>query len=274
MPHSYLGREDLKAILGDTRSVNDASYRRALEAVAEQIDQVTNRTFRTVQGARYFTPLGPLGVDVDDLLSVTAVRLDQSNDRTYGTTLSTRDYELEPFNAPADRRPYDQIVVAPNGGYRFSRSRRSVRVDGSWGYWSDAGQVGARLSSALDATSTAFTLASSTTVQAQQTVLIGSEQIYLNDLSSSGLASVDRAVNGTTGATHSTADTLSVYRYPAPIVEAARIQASRLYKRRDAPLGVQAAGLDVTEGVVQIMRLDPDVEKLLENYRRFSFLAV
>ena len=55
MRYSYLGRDDLKAILGDTRSQNDASYRRALEGVAEQIDRVVNRTFRTVQGTRYYS---------------------------------------------------------------------------------------------------------------------------------------------------------------------------------------------------------------------------
>jgi hypothetical protein len=274
MPHSYLGRDDLKRSLGSTMSAKDADLRRALEGVSEQIDQWLNRTFRTLRGTRYFTAMDAYSVDVDDLLSVEAVRLDQSRDRSYNTTLSTSDYELEPWNAPEERKPYRTIVTAPNGSYRFDSGRRGVQVVGTWGYWQDLVSVGARLSTALDATSTSLALASSTTLQPQQTVLIGSEQIYLGDLSTAGMASVERGVNGTVAAEHTTADAIQVYRYPPPVVEACRLQALRLHKRTDAPLGIMAGGLDVTEGVVQVMRLDPDVEKLLETYRRYEYLAV
>lgn len=272
--HSYLGRDDLKRSLGSTMSSKDADLRRALEGVSEQIDLWVNRTFRTVQGTRYYTAHDHNVLDVDDLIGVSAIRLDQSRDRSYGTTLSTSDYELEPFNAAERREPYRTIVTAPQGSYRFDAGRRGVQVVGTWGYWQELVNVGARLSSALDATSTSFALASSTTLQPQQTFLVGSEQVYIGDLSSGGVASVERGVNGTVAAAHTTADALSIYRYPAPVVEACRLQALRLHKRTDAPLGVVAGGLDVTEGVVQVLRLDPDVEKLLETYHRKTYLAV
>lgn len=274
MPHAYLGRDDLKRSLGSTASDKDAALRRALEGVSEQIDKWTNRTFRTVQGTRYFTALDPWSVDVDDLLSVSAVRLDQSRDRSYGTTLTTSDYELEPWNATEERKPFRTIVTAPNGSYRFDSGRRGIQVVGSWGYWQDLVGVGARLSTTLDATSTSFALASSTTLQPQQTILVGSEQIYIGDITTSSNALVERGVNGTSATSHTTAEAISVYRYPAPVIEACRLQALRLHKRTDAPLGVMAGGLDVTEGVVQVMRLDPDVEKLLETYHRKTYLGV
>lgn len=273
MPHSYLGRDDLKRSLGSTMAAKDADLRRALEGVSEQIDRWIDRTFRTVQGTRYYTALDPFSVDVDDLLSVSAVRLDQSRDRSYNTTLTTSDYELEPWNAPDLRRPYRTIVTAPNGSYRFDRARRGIQVVGTWGYWQDLVSVGARLSTTLDATSTSFALASSTTLQPQQTFLIGSEQIYIGDISGT-TASVERGVNGTSATSHTTAETIAVYRYPAPVMEACRLQALRLHKRTDAPLGIIAGGLDMREDVVEVMRLDPDVEKLLETYHRKTWLGV
>lgn len=274
MPHSYLGRDDLKRSLGSTMSANDGALRRALEAVSQQFDDWMGRTFQPYQAANVYTACDPWTLDTDDLVSVSGVKFDQDGDRVYELTLATSDWELGPVNAPRLRRPYTLIEMQPNGSYRLPGTRRGVQITGTFGYWQDLVAVGARLSSALDTTSTSFALASSTTVQPQQTVLIGSEQIYLGDLSTAGVASVERGVNGTTPAAHTTADAVSVYRYPAPVMEACRLQALRVHKRTDAPLGMMAGGLDVTEGVVQVMRLDPDVEKLLETYRRFSFLAV
>jgi hypothetical protein len=52
---------------------------------------------------------------------------------------------------------------------------------------------------------------------------------------------------------------------PEPVAQATIIQASRIFKRLDSPLGVLGMG-DL--GVVRIgTRLDPDVAQLLENYR-------
>jgi hypothetical protein len=52
---------------------------------------------------------------------------------------------------------------------------------------------------------------------------------------------------------------------PDPVAQATIIQASRIFKRLDSPLGVLGMG-DL--GVVRIgTRLDPDVAQLLENYR-------
>lgn len=271
--HSYLGRDDLKRTLGSTMSSDDAALRRALEGVSEQIDEwLGGRTFQPYTATRVFTARQDLTLDVDDLLSVTSVKFDQDGDRTYEVTLSTADWEAGPVNAPVERRPYQWLDMQPNGSYTFDRTRRGVQVAGVWGYWQDTVAVAARLSA--DTTSTSLTLSNSTSVQPQQTILVGSEQIYLGDLSTAGVASVERGVNGTTPAAHTTTDAVQVYRYPAAIVEACRLQALRLHKRKDAPLGVIAGGLDITEGITQVMRMDPDVEKLIEPYRRYRWLGV
>lgn len=274
MPHSYLGRDDLKRELGSTMTVDDAALRRALEGVAHQFDQWLDRTFQPYQATRVYTACDPFSLTVDDLLAVDSVKMDQDGDRQYEVTLATSDWEAGPVNAVADRQPYQWLDTQPNGSWRFTGVRRGIQVTGLWGYWQDLGNVGARLSSALGATATSFGLASSTTLQPQQTVLIGSEQIYLGELSTAGVASVERGVNGTTPAAHTTADAIAVYRYPPAIVQAAQLQALRIHKRRDAPLGVVAGGLDVNEGVTMVIRLDPDVENLLKTFRRYRYLGV
>lgn len=51
---------------------------------------------------------------------------------------------------------------------------------------------------------------------------------------------------------------------PSAVKQACRIQASRMFKRADSPLGVAGFG---EFGVVRVSTLDPDVKALLEPYR-------
>ena len=59
---------------------------------------------------------------------------------------------------------------------------------------------------------------------------------------------------------------------PAGIKEVALLQASRFFKRKDAPFGV--AGADAMGNAMRLFsKLDPDVEALLGNYRRWWAVA-
>ena len=66
----------------------------------------------------------------------------------------------------------------------------------------------------------------------------------------------------------------AVYGWPAvpePITQAVIIQASRIFKRYDSPLGVAGFG-DL--GAIRVTRaLDPDVAQLVEPYRRMRMFA-
>lgn len=54
---------------------------------------------------------------------------------------------------------------------------------------------------------------------------------------------------------------------PRAVMQACVIQASRLFKRLDSPLGVAGFGPDL--GVIRVARgLDPDVQQLVDPYRR------
>lgn len=58
---------------------------------------------------------------------------------------------------------------------------------------------------------------------------------------------------------------------PEPITQATIIQASRIFKRYDSPLGVAGFG-DL--GAIRVTRaLDPDVAQLVEPYRRMAMFA-
>jgi hypothetical protein len=54
---------------------------------------------------------------------------------------------------------------------------------------------------------------------------------------------------------------------PAPVKNATLIQASRLWKRKDAPFGV-AGSVEFGSEIRLLAKLDPDVESLLRPYRR------
>ena len=58
---------------------------------------------------------------------------------------------------------------------------------------------------------------------------------------------------------------------PEPVTQATIIQASRLFKRYDSPLGVAGFG---DMGAIRVSRaLDPDVAQLVEPYRRMRLFA-
>jgi hypothetical protein len=54
---------------------------------------------------------------------------------------------------------------------------------------------------------------------------------------------------------------------PATIKKATLLQASRFYKRRDAPFGV-AGSPDMGSEMRLLAKVDPDVEVMLGDYRR------
>ena len=58
---------------------------------------------------------------------------------------------------------------------------------------------------------------------------------------------------------------------PSTVTQATIIQASRIFKRYDSPLGVAGFG-DI--GAIRVSRfLDPDVAQLVEPYRRMRMFA-
>ena len=107
---------------------------------------------------------------------------------------------------------------------------------------------------------------SGTDLQVGHTVLMGTEQMFVSSASGTRFT-VIRAVNGSTGASHGSGDTIEVYEYPAPIREAALMEAGRLWRLRDSGY---AANLGNPEGetVSVNMGFDLPTRLLLNPYRK------
>jgi hypothetical protein len=270
MPWSYVSRDSLKRRLGDSLTTDDATYREVLEGVTRGIDDLCGRTFRISLATRYYaSQMSRVLLIADaDLLAITTLATDLDFDGVYETTWTeTTDYRLAPYNAAADLAPYWKIECAPFGQKWFPSFVRSTQVIGKWGYFEDLGSAGT-LGAAISTTSTtSVTMTAGHGIEALQTILIDSEQLYVTAVTTNTLT-VDRGVNGTTAATHSNGATVQFYRYPATVREAAVIQAARIFRRKDAPFGI--TGSPEFGQTALIARIDPDVKQMLSPIRHLA----
>ena len=87
-----------------------------------------------------------------------------------------------------------------------------------------------------------------------QTLSLGDEQLHVTAVSDAELT-VERAVNGTTAAAHTTGASIGLYAYPAPVVEACLQLAMRLWRGEEQPQPNRSG-------------LGREVETLLAPYRK------
>ncbi len=126
-------------ILSSTDTADDARLESIVQAVSRHIDDWTGRRYytSTADEVRFFTADCDEYIDVGDVLTVTTLRTDLSNDRTYNSTWSSTDFELDPPNAAFESQPqpYTRIYTTPQAAFYFPAGvRRGVRVAGRWGY--------------------------------------------------------------------------------------------------------------------------------------------
>ncbi|OGO01396.1 MAG: hypothetical protein A2Y59_06690 [Chloroflexi bacterium RBG_13_52_14] len=81
---------------------------------------------------------------------------------------------------------------------------------------------------------------------------------------------IERAMNGTTAATHASGKAVYAYLYPEDIVQATLILAMRAWKRKDSAYQDVVGGAEIGTMIVS-KGLDPDVVKLVTPYRRVSY---
>lgn len=266
---AYATLAQLKTDLGISDTTDDTLLLRKLEAASRAIEssrygcarhfyvKTATRTFTAGASSHLLLPVGY------DLLSITTLKTDEDDDWDYDNTWATTDYHLYPFN----EFPKWKIFVKSGGDYSFPRQEEGVQLVGLWGYGDGYSatpyEADTTTAEELDASETAVDVTSGTNINAGNTILVESEQMYVQSKSSNTLTVV-RGVNGTTAATHATAKTLSIYRYPDQIREATLRLASRLAKLRDAPFGLVGAA---DMGTAMIMRSDPDIMALIEPFR-------
>lgn len=132
--NGYCTLAEIKSELEITDSNDDTYIEGVIEGVSRWIDGWTKRRFYAVTETRYYSPEYSSIIDVDDLLSVTTLKTDPNQDRTFSDTWETTDYDLLPLNEAANGWPYTYIETTLNGQYTFPLGTKTVEIAGSFGF--------------------------------------------------------------------------------------------------------------------------------------------
>ncbi len=266
MANTYLTLEALKgpSVLNITSAGDDVRLLGMAEGVSRLIDRYCNRHFYAARATRRFDGSGGERLLVPDLVSVDdgGVRTDDGGDGTFGTTWDASDYVLLPANADpegggAASRPYTSIEVARRGTKQvWPAGRGTVQIAGEWGWQRRVRREGETASAVADAASREVMVSSESGASAGHTLVIDEEQLYVRE-SGGGALAVDRGVNGTEASAHDSGTAVYVFEYPGPVVEAALLQAVRLWRL------TSGAGDHAGRAV-----LDEDVRAMLGSYRK------
>ena len=268
--NAYNNLTMLKSRLDITGTGNDTDLLALLVAASRQMDKLTNRFFYVDATTRYFDGAG-IVIFPDDLLAVTTLKTDEDGDATFEVTMATTDYVLYPLNKFP--KVYAKISSDSDYGGFANGVRKGVEIAGNFGFgngrsatpYSTSGDS-VQDAAGMTATQTTITVTSGANFAAGQTLQIESEQVYVKSISANVLT-VQRAVNGTTGATHANATVIYIYDYPEPIMEAVLILAMRWWKRRETAFQ-DMAGLPELGTTVQYKALDPDVKLIAFDYHK------
>ena len=239
MPNAYVSLDALKGpgVLNITGSEHDERLLAVAEAASRTVDRYCNRSFYVLSAARRFDGAGGPRLLVPDLICVNrdGLRTDEDGDGHPDTVWGSGDFRLLPSSADPDSngnpesRPYT-VIEAAGVRTRFPAGRGSVRVSGKWGWWRHMRPAGRLESAVTEAGETTLELADGSEALAGQTMLVGSEQMYVKARQSTTLT-VRRGVNGTARMGHDAGVQVSVFEYPLPVSEAALTLAAILWRR-------------------------------------------
>ena len=270
-----MAREAYRSLYGDLTKLKDDSLLKdpaagsgdddemfqLLLAVSDWVDHFCNRYFYSRTQTLEFDGSGSTRLLIPDLVSLTSLKEDTTDDQTFNETWAAADYWLEPYNAEPEQHwgePHTSIRVRQQGAKAaFSSGEQHFQIAGVWGYRQYKEDSGTDLNDgSMTTTKTTVAVDDGTQLAIGQTIMIGSEQMLITNISNNDLT-VTRGLNGTTGAAHADNSDVFILRWPASIERAVLIQTSRIWTRAAdfEPFFVDA---DV----------DTDVRILLEPYRR------
>ncbi len=266
--------KEYASIVANTGQV---AFRELLESASRHMDKQTHRRFYCWEGIKYYD--GKYGnLLVDDILSISLLRLDEDADDTYEATMAATDYLLY----PANKLPYDRLELSNNSNYGGFASGvpRGVEITGVHGYgdgesitpYYASGQVVRDNPLAIGAT-TITTLATATlgagmTLRIVDAVAADEEQVYITSITNATTFVVVRGVNGTAAAAHIQDTPLSIYEAPQPVIQATLVLAMRAWKRKDSAFQ-DAVGSPDTGLVVVYKDEDPYVKGIIHDYFRY-----
>ncbi len=228
---SYITVDEIKDTLGITVSTDETLLRKIAENGTSLIERYTGRKFNVEHATKYFTGANRLWVN--DLLSVSTIKLDEDANASFEATLTTSDYVLFPLNDYP--KTYIEITEYGNYGTFANSVKKGVEIVGEWGYGdgesSSSYVLESTITSSLGATATTVNMVSSNLAMGQ-TWLIDNEQMYVKFITAS-TARVERAINGTSATSHVASSNIYSYQYPSDIWGACLNLAVAEYQNRD-----------------------------------------
>ncbi len=272
--NSYADLTTLKsdAYLRISTTDEDVYLRKLLEQSSRLIDWWTHRYFYTREDTFYFDgSTDPLRIG--DILSISAFATDDDDDATFENSyVEDTDYRLYPLND----FPKTEARIMSGGSYGGFAAGidKGIEITGVFGYGDNTDATPFQDSTdevednPLSSSATTITVNDGTKFSAGQTLRIESEQVYIESISTNTLT-VERALNGTTGASHIQNVTIYIFRYPRTITQACLITSMRAWKRKDT------AYQDVIGGgplgtVITSKGIDPDVAETIMQYRVYK----
>jgi len=77
----------------------------------------------------------PQFIEIDDVVTVTAVHIDTDANGSWETAAAATDYVLWPYNAPVHDFPYTRLELHPSPSVSFAVDYpKPIRVTGTWGW--------------------------------------------------------------------------------------------------------------------------------------------
>lgn len=138
---SYATLAELKTRLSLNDVLDDAALTSALAVASRGIEQLCGRQFNkaTSATARVFYPDHFSKATIDDIHTITdlAVKTDESDAGTYGTTWAATDYQLEPLNGVISGEsgwPYWIVRAVANRTFPTCTKRAPLQVTAQWGW--------------------------------------------------------------------------------------------------------------------------------------------
>jgi hypothetical protein len=134
------------ASIGD--STDDTVIGYNVIAASQMVRGWCGRSFHVdgaqVASARYFTPIDPYTVLIDDCYNVSSLATDDADDGAWSTTWATTDYTLSPLDTvgPTGETgwPYTKIRACESA-YFPSTTRPTVKLTAKWGWSALPGDV-------------------------------------------------------------------------------------------------------------------------------------
>ena len=209
-------------------SALQAQHLRAIDEASREVERYCNRRFYSEIATRYFDGNGKTDLWLSpipgeaDLISVSALTVDDDDDGTYELTLvEDTDYRLMPANSTP--KTHLQLLTRGTQLSYWPRGQASIKVVGTWG-WSEETEDSGLTGTVATTTGTTLTASASaaTLVYPGDTIIVESEQMYVSAVVTTAITVV-RGINGTTAAAHS-AKSILIRRYPTDIEEAVRIR--------------------------------------------------